>query len=80
MTGEELFAEAARYWFEQCLALRAEGKGIGGFLLDEGFERGAKATRGFLMGASGLGLALLAAATPVAPDWDRLLLVSMRGA
>lgn len=80
VTGEDIFAEAAIYWFEQCLALRAQGEGIGGFSLEEGFDRGAKAARGFLMGASGLGLALLAAATPVPPDWDRLLLVSMREA
>jgi hypothetical protein len=79
-TGEECFADAARYWFEQCFALRTPGKGVGGFLLYEGFERTAKPTRGFLMGASGLGLALLAAAAPVAPDWDRLLLASMREA
>jgi hypothetical protein len=33
---------------------------------------------GFLMGAAGIGLALLAAATSVEPEWDRLLLLSSR--
>ena len=33
---------------------------------------------GFLTGAAGVGLALLAAATPVEPAWDRVLLVSSR--
>lgn len=31
---------------------------------------------GFLTGASGVGLVLLAAATPVAPQWDRALLIA----
>jgi lantibiotic biosynthesis protein len=75
-TGEDCFVEAAIYWFEQCLALRTSGAGIGGFQLQEGFGREPKSTRGFLMGASGLGLALLAAATSVPPEWDRLLLAS----
>jgi lantibiotic biosynthesis protein len=29
---------------------------------------------GFLTGAAGIGLALLAAVSPVEPEWDRLLL------
>ena len=33
--------------------------------------------RSFLTGETGVALALLAAATPVAPDWDRLLLLSL---
>lgn len=32
---------------------------------------------GFLTGAAGIGLALLAAVAPVKPEWDRLLLVSI---
>jgi hypothetical protein len=31
---------------------------------------------GFLTGAAGIGLALLAALTPVEPEWDRVLLLS----
>ncbi len=76
-TDEAVFADAAIYWFEQCLNSRSESQGIGGFLLYEGFERAGKTTRGFLMGAAGLGLAMLAASTEVTPDWDRLLLASM---
>jgi class I lanthipeptide synthase len=36
------------------------------------------ADMGFLTGAPGMGLALLAAATPTEPNWDRVLLVSFR--
>jgi lantibiotic modifying enzyme len=41
--------------------------GPGGILVDQA---------GFLTGAPGVALALLAAASPVAPSWDRLLLLS----
>lgn len=79
-TGHADFKDAARYWFTRALAMRAEGKGIGGYLrwraktdyapaLDQWRADGT-----FLAGASGTGLALLAAVTSIAPDWDRLLL------
>jgi hypothetical protein len=77
-TGDERLLEAARYWFGHCLDLRRPGEGIGGFQVDEPGEGGLKTVRGFLMGAAGVGLALLAATTDVAPDWDRLLLASVR--
>jgi hypothetical protein len=32
---------------------------------------------GILTGAAGVALALLAAATPIEPSWDRMLLVSI---
>jgi hypothetical protein len=35
---------------------------------------------GFLTGSAGIGLALLAATTPVEPEWDRVLLTTLRGA
>lgn len=41
------------------------------------FERGKKYNNpGFRVGSSGIALALLAAASPVPPDWDRLLMAS----
>jgi hypothetical protein len=35
---------------------------------------------GFLTGAAGIALALLAATTAVEPEWDRILLASARAA
>ena len=32
---------------------------------------------GFLNGAAGIGLVLLAAASPLEPEWDRVLLASL---
>ena len=57
---------------------RPEG-GIGGFFaLDVvNDERRWVADPGLLTGATGIGLALLAAITPVEPAWDRILLVSI---
>ena len=69
-TGEELFADAARFWYGQALACRRPGTGTGGFLF-HGLD-----FQGFLSGASGLGLALLGAISSVAPGWDRALVSS----
>jgi lantibiotic modifying enzyme len=62
-TGEEPFADAARAGFGRVLETRRRDEGIGGF----------KADPGFLNGAAGIGLALLAAISSVEPAWDRLL-------
>jgi hypothetical protein len=78
-TGDEELAAAARFWLHRALALRQPGRGIAGF-------RAAAAggewmdEPGFLIGATGIGLALLAAISPVEPAWDRLLLISPLGA
>ena len=73
-------AAAARSWYARALAMRRPGQGIGGFLAwneGENGELGWQDEPGFLVGAAGIGLALLAAATPVEPEWDRLLLASL---
>lgn len=79
-TGEEALAGAARFWFRQALDLRRPGEGVAGFLawapLPNG-EEGWDADPGFLTGASGVALALLAALSPIEPAWDRLLMVSI---
>jgi lantibiotic modifying enzyme len=78
--GGELFADAARFWYRQGLEMRREEGGIAGFaawLPGPDVELGWQADPGFLTGAAGVGLALLAAVTPVEPDWDRLLLVAI---
>jgi lantibiotic modifying enzyme len=65
-TGDETLREAALFWLGRALEMRRPGHGLGGFGDDPGF----------LTGAAGIGLALLAALTPVEPEWDRLLLLS----
>jgi len=78
-TGEPSFAAAARWWFGRALALRRPGTGLAGFsyrAADDWAEPALLPVPGFLDGAAGTGLALLAAITSVPPEWDRLLLVS----
>jgi class I lanthipeptide synthase len=76
----ELFADAARLWYRLGLEMRSSKGGIAGF---EAWQPGPdmqlywEADPGFLTGAAGVGLALLAAVTPIQPDWDRLLLVAI---
>lgn len=80
-TGEEPLAEAARFWFRAALDLRQPGEGIAGFRtwkMDPGGEPYWVTDPGLLEGAAGIGLALLAATSPVEPAWDRIFLVSLR--
>jgi hypothetical protein len=79
-SGDPLLAGAARDWFERALAMRRSGEGIAGFLSWDAGERdemGWQSDPGFLLGAAGIALALLAATTPVEPAWDRVLLASV---
>jgi lantibiotic modifying enzyme len=83
---DPLLEEAAVRWVEQTLAMRRPGEGVAGF---QAWLPGPKAAAdgsadlrwtpdpGFLTGAAGVGLALLAATTPVEPAWDRVLLASV---
>ncbi|MFY9822628.1 MAG: lanthionine synthetase C family protein [Thermoanaerobaculia bacterium] len=78
-TDDPVLAEAARRWIDETLALRRLDEGIGGFRSwapNEEKELGWRDEPGFLTGAAGVGLALLAAATAVEPEWDRVLQVS----
>jgi lantibiotic modifying enzyme len=79
-TGEPRLAEVARFWFRRTLELRHPDRGIAGYAAfmpeREGEERWVN-DPGILSGAAGIALALLAAATPVEPAWDRILLVSI---
>ncbi|HKV13246.1 MAG TPA: lanthionine synthetase C family protein [Thermoanaerobaculia bacterium] len=79
-TGDPQFLEAARSWFARTLDQRRPGEGVGGYLMyvmDENNELAWKEEPGFLTGSAGLGLALLGATTAVAPEWDRILVVSV---
>lgn len=79
-TGDESLAAGAKRWLERTLAMRdPEGDGFAGFHpRDVERELGSDGS-GFLTGAAGVGLALLAAATDVEPAWDRLLVASPIG-
>jgi len=80
-TGHEELGEAARSWFDTALGMRAEGAGIAGFTAMLPNASGGVTEQtdpSFLTGASGVALALLAAATDLEPEWDRVLLVSLR--
>ena len=79
-SGDETLREAALFWLRRTLDLRKPGHGLGGF---GGATAGTSAPgrwseeTGFLTGAAGIGLALLAALTPVEPEWDRVMLLSL---
>jgi lantibiotic modifying enzyme len=76
-TGDETFLEGARSWFLRALEMQRAGKGMGGYSAYRPHEGGWVDDPSFLSGATGVALALLAAATPVEPSWDRLLLASV---
>jgi hypothetical protein len=79
-TGDELFARTARVWYREGLRFREPGRGVAGFAAWErgdGEEPRWRPDGGFLTGSAGIGLALLAAATPHEPAWDRVLLADV---
>jgi class I lanthipeptide synthase len=78
-TQDSPLADAARSWFARALDMQRPGQGIGGFTALCPAEDGTEswvADPGILTGAAGVGLALLAAITPIEPAWDRMLLQS----
>lgn len=77
-TGDERFREAALAWFDNTLAYRKPGVGVGGFRTwaEVDGKQGFVDDASFLGGSAGIGLALLAAITDTDPAWDRLLLLS----
>jgi lantibiotic biosynthesis protein len=79
-TAEEPFAKAARSWYRRALDMRQGEEGIAGFCSWGPSADPAQAWRGdpgLLTGASGIGLALLAAISGREPEWDRLLRVAI---
>jgi hypothetical protein len=73
-TGDPGLGEAARIWLHRAVAMRTPGRGIGGYRMSQ--RGGRYDSPGFRVGASGIGLALLASVSSVRPDWDRLLMAS----
>ena len=62
VTGDELFAESARYWATRTVEI-----------MEQGFPG---LTHGVLMGSTGAALGLLALCGTVPPAWDALMLMS----
>lgn len=80
-TGDGRFAAAARQWFRHVLDMPEHPNGIAGFAAwthTDALGWHWHADRGFLTGAAGIGLALMAAAGAHEPVWDRVLLLSAR--
>jgi lantibiotic biosynthesis protein len=79
-TVDNRLKEAAQTWFRRLLKMRRTSEGVAGFFaLHPGADGEAQlaSERGLLEGAAGVGLALLAGATAVEPEWDRMMLVSI---
>lgn len=78
--GDPELKEAAVAWFRRALDLRTPGRGVAGYRAWTATRPGERAAwqddPGFLLGASGVGLALLAAVSDVDPAWDRVLQAS----
>lgn len=80
--GDERFRAAAVEWIDRGLAMRRPGLGVGGFLAfqprpERSGDDPWKPDASLLEGASGIGLALVAALGDVEPSWDRLLLADI---
>jgi hypothetical protein len=79
-TGEPRLVERSRFWFARALKMRRPGHGIAGFaawLPDKNDVERWWDDPGILVGAAGIALALLSAATPLEPSWDRMMLVDI---
>lgn len=79
-TGAPELKNAAIKWFERTLDMGIYEESAANYLFWGSNEAGTLCWQkdpGFLTGSAGVGLALLAAATPVEPKWDSLLLVNV---
>jgi lantibiotic modifying enzyme len=83
-SGDDELRDAAERWVRVALDMRRPGEGLAGLMswvdvTENGKVVGWewKTEPGFLSGAAGVGLALLAAVTDFEPRWDRVLLVSI---
>ena len=79
-SGDETLRAAAEHWYEKSLTLREPGLGVAGYRsFFGGFQNGPEwlASKGFLEGAAGIALGLLAGVSDVDPQWDRVLCISL---
>jgi len=79
-TGEEVFSDTARYWFERTLQFRDPGTGAAGYSVwtaNDQLDIVFMGRMGVIEGIAGVGLALLAATTGGEPSWDRMFQVDI---
>ena len=80
VSGDPVFCDAARAWFQRTLDLR-QTHGLGGFAVWAQYAPGERfgwvSATGLVEGAIGVALALIAALEPIEPRWDRLLQCDM---
>jgi hypothetical protein len=79
-TGEPRLIERSRFWFERALQMRRPGQGIAGYAAwqpDENDVDRWMDVPGILFGSAGIALALLSAAIPLEPSWDRMMVVDI---
>jgi lantibiotic modifying enzyme len=74
-SGDARLGDAARRWFRRLIDLRYTRPGLAGFWSASSPAESGDAT--FLTGVTGVGLALLGAATSIEPEWDRVLLTDV---
>lgn len=74
--GDDALADAARHWFDVALDQHRPGEPVAGWgsLRPEDDVMRYEPLAGFLEGATGVALGMLAATSERAPDWDTLLL------
>jgi lantibiotic modifying enzyme len=77
-TNDDAIADGARVWFGAALDMACPGQGMGGYRFWTGQDKGWVDEPGLLVGATGVGLSLLAAIGSIPPEWDRVLLISTR--
>ena len=78
-SGVEAFKKEAVKWYRHTIKMQKPGTGIAGFShygRNEDGEMSELYDPAFIQGASGIGLALLAAVTDLEPKWDRVMLIS----
>ena len=77
-TGDEVLRDAAVHWIERTLDMRRPGEEVAGYPCWQVQPDGHwEADPGLINGAAGVGLVMLSAATDVAPEWDRSMLISI---
>lgn len=82
-SGDPLFRDAALGWFNDVMDRQVPGTGVAGFsaaYVDADGNRHEEACPGLLEGTAGIALALLAGFSEIPPGWDRMFLLSGRGA
>ena len=78
-TGDPIFADAARTWFDRTLAYRVDGEGIAGFSARPLPDAAKYPEPGMLYGVAGIAAAFGAAISDVEPSWDAMFVLSDAG-